>query len=70
MHLQGPPWLSALSKLALTDRNMNAKITLKIDLDLDIFGTTTIFKEMLTVCPQLDQMSVSRINFIFCPHFA
>ena len=60
--LQGLPWLSALFELSLTERNMDAKIYLKVVLkswDYDIFGTTTSFCEMHTLRPLIDQMSVT-----------
>ena len=61
-YLQGPPWLSVQSKLALTDRNMHAKKILKVVLrswGCAFFGTTTHFYEMHTVCPPLDPMLVT-----------
>ena len=60
--MQGPPCLSVQSNLALTDRNMHAKIFLKVVLkswDYEFFGTTTHFCEMLTVRPLLDSMLVT-----------
>ena len=61
-YVQGPPRLSEQNKLALTERNMHAKIILKVVLkswDYDIFGTTTSFYEMHTLRPLLNQMSVT-----------
>ena len=56
-----PPWLSGQSKLALTDRNIHAKMFLKLvlkSLDYEFFGTKTHFYEMLTTRPLLDLMLV------------
>ena len=44
--IQGPPWLSGQSNLALTDRNMHANKCLKVVLksrDYAFFGSGTIF---------------------------
>ena len=60
--LQGPPCLSVQSNLALTDRNIDAKNSLKVVLkpwDYEFFSTTTHFCEMLTVRPLLDSMLVT-----------
>ena len=59
LYLQGPRTLSEQSKLALAERNIDAKIILKVVLkswDYDIFGTTAHFYKMHTVRPLLDQM--------------
>ena len=61
-YLQGQPRLSEQSKLALTERNLHAKIILKVVLkswDYDIFGTTACFYEMHTLRPLLSQMSTT-----------
>ena len=54
--LQGPPWLSGQSKLALTDRDMHANKCLKVVLkswDYAFFGTAASFYENVHFVPSI-----------------
>ena len=68
--IQGPPWLSGQSELALTDRNMHANKCLKVVLnfcDCPFFGTVgqSINPASIESSRKIKQNLDKKLDFIF-----